>query len=706
MGKYSDICIKFRRKFNEFKDRNIVIYGTGVYAKAIIQSCQDFNIIGLLDGQRTDGYFLGKKILDYEEVLLLETEIIIVASRILSVREIFPRLFAFSKTNNIPVFYMNGENIENAVRKVIKCKANFFQLNTETMKEEIDRHDIISFDIFDTILCRKVLYPEDIFEIVENKVKKKGIMIDDLRSLRKRGILENKIINPNLTEIYQTIAQLTGLEMEQVEAIKQEEIDVEKSLLIIRKDMVDLLHYCLKKEKKVYLISDMYLPRKNIEEILSLLGIEQVYDILISCEYRLLKHDGLFNVLINKEAGNTFLHIGDNEISDGFSAAICGMDIILVKSPLEMLRNSNCAFLESVLHNVNERSLAGLVVAKLFNSPFALERKMGWVQVDDVYNIGYCFVGALITEFMLWHIAQVRSLEADKILFSARDGYLIQKLYRKIVKHLKCKGMPEGIYLQISRPVCIEANVKTEEDIKYVLEAPFSQIPPKVLQNQFQLREEEVLHYENEDLISYAMRHKEQIFIRSKELRKNYGKYIEALHLDTEKKYLFYDFVSRGSCQYYFSQLADIKIEGVYFWRGMVEEGDKLSTIPVKGYWDARSAEDKNSYVAKHYLFLETIMTSDRPSICRMDEEGNPVYFDELRTKEEIKYVQRMHRSIMDFCMEYVKDLYIDGIEINKSVGDKIYSLLSSEYSRIQCRIIDDLMLVDDWIQERVPLTR
>ena len=39
----------------------------------------------------------------------------------------------------------------------------------------IDVHDVISFDIFDTLLMRTVLDPTDVFEIVEKRAERHGI---------------------------------------------------------------------------------------------------------------------------------------------------------------------------------------------------------------------------------------------------------------------------------------------------------------------------------------------------------------------------------------------------------------------------------------------------------------------------------------------------------------------------------------------------
>ena len=37
------------------------------------------------------------------------------------------------------------------------------------LKKLIDSHDVVSFDIFDTLIKRNCMYPTDVFQIVENR---------------------------------------------------------------------------------------------------------------------------------------------------------------------------------------------------------------------------------------------------------------------------------------------------------------------------------------------------------------------------------------------------------------------------------------------------------------------------------------------------------------------------------------------------------
>lgn len=698
----------FREKFSQYKNKNIILYGTGIYAGLLCKECTDFNIIGLMDGSRTDGYIWGKKILSYEEAVSLKADVIIIASKIISVKPIYQRILLFTASHGIAVYYLNGTAVDRLFEEFHRQKSVFFQINERTVKEEIDRHEIISFDIFDTLICRRTLYAEDVFELLESRACKNNLEVHNVKELRYRGIVDNPQRNPDIYEIYNKVAELAGLDENDKNRLLCMELEMEKNVLTVRENMVDLFQYAVEQRKKIYLVTDMYLTKEMIKDILDNLHITGYEDIFVSCEYRQLKQDGLFNTFRDRTGGNSYLHIGDNEDYDGIYAGLAGLDFLLIKSPVAMLRISAYSHMEGQAVNYNERTLLGMVTAKVFNNPFILYGTSGRPVVESAFELGYVFLGALLTAFSLWLTDEVRIGRVDDILFAARDGYLIQKLYRRNVEILRLRRMPEGIYFLTSRPACMSAGVENEEDIRQMLIAPFRQSPPQVLQNKFHLTEEELLPYDadSQDLVTYALLHKEQIIRRSLELRQNYLKYIDSLKISREKKYGFFDFVSRGSCQFYLSRIVSSNFLGMYFWRSLQFIPSALRNMQIHSFWDSEGEEAQTSYLSRHYLLLETVVTSQEPSLCKIDGEGKAVYCEELRTNQERRFIAEVQDAITAFCEEYVLYYYIEGQEIGKKLVDSIYQLIDKNYTDIDSEVFQGLMLVDDWILERVPLDR
>ena len=79
------------------------------------------------------------------------------------------------------------------------------------MKAQIRSHEIISFDIFDTLIMRKTFNPLDVFEIVGSKARRLGLVFEDFFGLRRKAEMENPIQEVNLYEIYDEFQRLTGI---------------------------------------------------------------------------------------------------------------------------------------------------------------------------------------------------------------------------------------------------------------------------------------------------------------------------------------------------------------------------------------------------------------------------------------------------------------------------------------------------------------
>ena len=190
--------------------------------------------------------------------------------------------------HHIKLLDMSGNDLFDLVDNIEKQK-DCFEKNIEEIKREIDQHEVISFDIFDTLIMRNTLFPEDVFYIVESKVRNRGIALCDLRN--RRALAEQSIdcISPNIYQIYDAYQKREGFTSTIKRILLDYELSVEKAVLIRREDIVQVMNYAVSNNKPVYLISDMYLPKELIEVILSELGIVGYRDILVSCDYHQTK---------------------------------------------------------------------------------------------------------------------------------------------------------------------------------------------------------------------------------------------------------------------------------------------------------------------------------------------------------------------------------------------------------------------------------
>ena len=572
----------------------------------------------------------------------------------------------------------------------------------EALLTRINEHEVISFDIFDTLLVRKVLTAEDVFNLVSERALREGMRLRNFREMRQNAQETLGLTNPDIYEIYDSFQQLTGVSDPVRDRLIQLEFEVELEVLLTRKEMIEIYQYALQREKKVYLVSDMYFPRKMMEMLLKQFGITGYEGLLISCDCKKLKMQGLFQELSAREPGRAILHSGDHEVYDGVCPNESGIDSFLICTPWELAQRSSWkrVFLQKPDY-INDRSLLGLSISRMFNSPFKLSSGTEAPEIKEDYDLAYILVAPIVTVFMDWFIGRVKDRGYDGVLFAARDGFLIQRLYEKAIEILGWHDMPKGIYFQTSRKAAVTSDMANEAVINMLIGMRGILPPETVLSQLFGLDKADIDPYpEGADwdleIYNYVWRHREQIFQKSSDMRRNYFRYMGNLELKIGGKYVFYDFVSSGTCQKTLNKMVPFELQGLYFgWNS--EENMRDHSIHAM-------FERGNSFFIRYYKMLETFMTSDKPSLDGLDKLGRPVLAQELRTQREIERVAVIQQAVSDYFEDYMRNLYIPGEEFDADCSDRILSCITeTDISGMQYDLFEQ-ELTDDWNRESKPL--
>ncbi len=178
-----------------------------------------------------------------------------------------------------------------------------------------DNVDVISFDIFDTIIKRKTGDPQSIFRVMEKQLGVRGFAESRIRAEKEARRKTDKQ-EVSLKEIYSQLQNKTGLDTKELEQL---EIETELNSCIPVERTVSLFDELVRKGKTVILISDMYMSRNVIENMLNKCGISGYSKLYISSERGVNKKTGdLFDhVLKDMDLDKKkLLHIGDNPIGD------------------------------------------------------------------------------------------------------------------------------------------------------------------------------------------------------------------------------------------------------------------------------------------------------------------------------------------------------------------------------------------------------
>lgn len=278
----------------------------------------------------------------------------------------------------------------------------------ENIIKRISKKEYVSFDIFDTLIKRDVKKPTDVFSIIEHNYK--------IYDFYKRRIEAEKIarkgkVDTTIDEIYDIYNELYLNNINEAEKIKKIEKQVEYELCVQNKLLKKVYDFCIENNKKVYLISDMYLSSEILKEILEKNGYSKYEKLYVSCEYNKTKANGELYKYVIQELGvhtNKLIHIGNDIKTDYIMALKNKISTVKVKTKTYTGNSLLDVFLSN--HKSNSSNF--------------------------YYDFGYSNFGPLLYGFCLWLKENVKKNDIDNIYFLARDGYIIKKAYEMIFGEL------------------------------------------------------------------------------------------------------------------------------------------------------------------------------------------------------------------------------------------------------------------------------
>ncbi len=577
----------------------------------------------------------------------------------------------------------------NAEKKVYRLNAgdkNLWQYWDKTGDELcriIDDFEVISFDIFDTLITRPLLDPDAAFEIVQTRISRE--LKIDISYARERKQAEFRLRTGNeftgdctLDDIYAEFLKSTKLPRSSCESIKEIEIQNEIALCIPRREMVKVFDYAKSKNKRIILISDMYLRRRDIEQMLLKCGLSGYDEIILSSELGKRKDTGALWDHYKDHIGNDSicLHIGDNERSDYRLPTSRGLSAYHVMSGRGLFHNTNFgnAFLEKLGHKTDpaHSAVTGTIVAKEFNSPFALHPARGKYAIQDLSTMGYVVFGPIVITFITWLIKNAQRDNADMLLFLAREGYFLEKLYNKILDCLEAKGRPlkriESRYFLASRRATSLASVFCEDDLQDLLEAPYTGTLSYLLFSRFgidgdgipNILETVSLPEDGEKVWRVISLFKKEILQEAEIERNNYLEYCRGMGLSEYENIAVVDLGYSGSMQYYLSKIMKEPTLGYYFvtidhqLKGIRYPGSSMKDC--FGYKNPVSG--KISPVYAYVLVLEGLLTSPDGQFMKFERENkrvNPVFGKPGFSQKVFDSISRIHAGALDYVEDMVK---------------------------------------------------
>jgi predicted HAD superfamily hydrolase len=314
-------------------------------------------------------------------------------------------------------------------------------VSDSTIKEyyaAVDQSDLVSFDVFDTLIHRRLLHPTDLFEVASSKLKNQlfGLLkpgeaanfpfhrMEAEQQARKKLVAEISTSEVNLDQIYQSLSEISGLTEEDCQTIAELELELEAQLCFPNPIMSSLFQYAQDRGKPIVLCSDMYLPDQVVRGLLERCGYTLPYDLFVSAASGWAKHDGTIwpQVLERfKVKPAQVVHFGDNKHADVFSPRKVGIKAFhfnYLRAHIEPKRRTQ------IEAPVTDRHVWSLIQG-------VISEQLSGSNPGFWHDIGLQIFGPLLLGKQLWFMSRAKRDDIDRILFFARDAYLSHLIYDK-----------------------------------------------------------------------------------------------------------------------------------------------------------------------------------------------------------------------------------------------------------------------------------
>lgn len=599
----------------------------------------------------------------------------------------------------------------------------------DDLSKAILSHDIISFDIFDTLVVRPFMAHHHLFLSIQNQVR--DICMDrsmDFHELRRRAEHRARQ-NSNdeeitLDDIYAEFRLETGVSCEQAKAIQHLEIEAELEHIQPRSYVCEAYQEAVKIGRKVILVSDMYLDRATIERMLKKCGIATYEKLYLSSEEKKTKARGsLFQTVLADypTAKRDAVHIGDNKQADYLNAKRAGIDALMVEKPINLfLENRDNQALWSAEKDMkifpsrdyllNMSYFLGVVANKTYSNP---DTKPDFMFNGQPYRLGYYGLGILFFAFTRHILRDAKKQGYTKLLFMSRDAYLLHKCYEQITN--TDPDAPQAHYVYSSRRSYSVAALQNLSEIYSLLNVPFAECTLKeLLLSRFGLNDKSVQNLRgtvlkkcgfetlNDTVRATNSEHKQQIrhvlkFLEKEILenaqqeRQNFQAYLAQENLTVDDGTAIVDIGYAASSQRYLSKLTNTKVGGYYLITRLeaadyAHEGYYINAF-LDNYVDHRNQEAHPFF--RYTMMFENVFSSQEGSLNRFvkdttDPERKRVVPELLPTEGELNRISTL-TTIQRGAMDFVADLQAQS-------GSNFHSLYYSPFyaARVFFRFLEN----------------
>lgn len=336
-----------------------------------------------------------------------------------------------------------------------------------------DDHPVVSVDVFDTILFRRVFPYDSVWRAVCRELRERlliaghTVSLKDVIAARERAFAElhkeaeqagkdpDALLRNVIPRWLQKLIPVGALDLRQwTEWLVRRELELETEATFANRELLSPLRDLRNRGFRLVYLSDMYLGKEIIGQLLDANGFGALFDEgYVSADVGKLKRTGrIFEHVLQQEnlQPEQLLHIGDNPVADGKVPASLGIRAWLLRMHGDRAMRY---FFRKAYHLVRKDPDA----AGLLADDFA--RVKTNFRLHPLEELGFAAYGPIYSTYLLALCERARADGVDHIYFAAREGFTLIRMFEHISRAVWPSGKtPPAEYLYVSRKSLMQPN--------------------------------------------------------------------------------------------------------------------------------------------------------------------------------------------------------------------------------------------------------
>lgn len=595
---------------------------------------------------------------------------------------------------------------------------------------------VLSLDVFDTLLFRKLPEPVDAFGLMAERLRARGALADGVSAqlwgrlreqaearARERVREAGRGVEVSLAEIHRCLPRSLFAREVGTEELEEVEIEVERGLLVPDLDVLALVRRARDSGRTVVAVSDTYFSESHLRAFVdrSPLRPDLIDRFFPSSRYGTGKAAGLWTVVLGELgcSGEQVLHVGDNHFADVVAPGRLGIrtayferrppalqrtlarEQSLRRAPLDPRHGDDglSALRAKVLHRVEgARQPAGA-------QPF--------------WTFGAGALGPAFTGFAEWVQEQAAQAGCSKAFCLMREGELLGSLINA-ARPQQGGAVAEPLWL--SRQVCARAAIvegtrpelealwmrrrlPTLRQYLATLRLTLDDVPSLAHRADTRMDDagfgDEVL-----DLIVHDPELRARVVASARQLRRRIVRYVDELRPAGEERLCLVDLGWRATIQALLDDMlreagVDCRTLGLYVVTSRQVNDRLLDGVDARGFLGAGGLpEAQVDAIMRSPEILEQVCMPDHGSQVDLTEEGRPVLDDGDDLSFQAVQRAAVQQGIAAFQREWRR--YRDGVPgalapLSEVARDRLLGMLTRA---VVAPTADEAALFGAWLHD------